>query len=80
LLKFQKAFMKNLFCIFGLIFMSCAGNTDKTTTVDKMNGIENRHLYDDTAVSPNPDGYAPPNAEIDTSENTKDSIRKKNDQ
>jgi len=68
--------MKNIFFIFlTLIFVSCASNTDKQTTADSANAIDQRPLQD-TTVSPNPDGYAPPNAEVDTSQRVKDSINK----
>jgi len=68
--------MKNIFFIFlTLIFVSCASNTDKQTTADSANAIDQRPLQD-TSVSPNPDGYAPPNAEVDTSQRVKDSINK----
>ena len=68
--------MKNIFFIFlTLFFVSCASNTDKQTTADSANAIDQRPLQD-TTVSPNPDGYAPPNAEVDTSQRVKDSINK----
>jgi hypothetical protein len=68
--------MKNIFFIFlTLIFVSCSSNSNTQTTADSGNAIEQRPMQD-TAVSPNPDGYAPPNAEVDTSQRLKDSINK----
>ena len=68
--------MKNYLFIFCmLVFFSCSAGTDKTPATDSMNAIEDRPL-EDTTVAPFPDGYAPPNTEIDTSERVKDSIRK----
>ncbi|MEP6683512.1 MAG: hypothetical protein ABJA35_09640 [Parafilimonas sp.] len=68
--------MKNIFFIFlTLIFVSCSSNTNKQTTGDSVNAIE-QHPLQDTTVSPNPDGYAPPNTTVDTSQRVKDSINR----
>lgn len=70
--------MKNYLFIFCmLVFFSCSTGTDKKPGPDSMNAIENRPL-EDTTVAPFPDGYAPPNADIDTSARVKDSIRRAN--
>ena len=68
--------MKNyLFLVFTMIFFSCSPGSDKKQGLDSMNAIEDRPL-EDTTIAPFPDGYAPPNAEIDTSARVKDSIRR----
>jgi len=73
--------MKNLLFIFLILtFFSCSDNAGKISSADSANAIdENNNAMQDTAVSPNPNGYAPPNAKIDTSEYRKDSIRRRND-
>jgi hypothetical protein len=55
---------------------SCNNNADTSSTTDSMNRIED-HPLQDTIVAPFPDGYAPPNTEIDSSEKTKDSARRR---
>ena len=59
-----------------LLALSCSSHTASSPGTDSMNGIENNGI-EDTAVGPNPDGYAPPNANIDTSQYRKDSIKAK---
>ena len=67
--------MKNLLFVFVmLIFFSCSGNSNKTPTTDSMNAIED-HPLQDTSVAPYPDGYAPPNTNVDSSQKTKDSVK-----
>lgn len=65
--------MKKLFfvCVISLL-VSCAGNT--STSTDPANAIDNAQLDTGTS-SPQPNGYAPPNTKIDTSQARKDSIR-----
>ncbi|MEP6467045.1 MAG: hypothetical protein ABJB05_12120 [Parafilimonas sp.] len=66
--------MKHIIFIFlALGFCSCSSNTNKKTDTDSANAIE-QHPLMDTMVSPNPNGYAPPNATVDTSQRVKDSI------
>lgn len=66
--------MKNIFLsILAVIFFGCAGSSGKAPITDSANAIED-HPLQDTQVSPNPDGYAPPNAAIDTSKRIKDSL------
>lgn len=68
--------MKNyLFIFYILAFFSCSMSSDKKPGPDSINAIEDRPL-EDTTVAPFPDGYAPPNADIDTSARVKDSIRR----
>ena len=66
---------KFLLIILVISVFGCATQTEKTSAGDSMNGISTNGI-EDTTVSPRPDGYAPPNTEIDTSENRKDSIEK----
>ncbi|HEY2726431.1 MAG TPA: hypothetical protein VGI61_04610 [Parafilimonas sp.] len=68
--------MKNFFLsIFAVTFLSCGSNTskDNNATTDSANAIED-HPLQDTQVAPFPDGYATPNAKVDTSQNKKDSL------
>ena len=66
--------MKNFFIIIVLIILSgCSTNSDKAKQVDTMNGINDNSL--DTTINPQPNGYAPPNTKIDTSQQRKDSIK-----
>jgi len=67
-----------IFIFLMLLSFGCSTNSNKSSTTDTMNGIED-HPAQDTSVTPRPDGYAPPNAKIDSSEKTKDSIREKNE-
>lgn len=65
--------IKNFLAASALVILAgCSTNTDKTKQVDTMNGIQNNTL--DTEIAPQPDGYAPPNTKIDTSQARKDSI------
>ena len=48
------------------MFLSCSSNTGKTSGTDSMNAIED-HPLQDTTVDTLPNGYAPPNDSIDTS-------------
>lgn len=52
---------------------SCSNNSDKENNTDSMNAIED-HPLQDTQVAPFPDGYAPPNDSIDSSQRVKDSV------
>jgi len=61
-----------------LLSFGCGSSSNKSSTTDSMNKIED-HPAEDTSVAPYPDGYAPPNAKIDSSEKTKDSIRNRKD-
>lgn len=65
--------MKKILVIVTVIFFSCSGSTNNTEVKDSANAIED-HPLQDTQVAPFPDGYATPNAKIDTSENKKDSL------
>jgi len=66
--------MKNFIYLFSIVMaFGCGGSTSNSSTPDSINAIE-QHPLQDTTVSPNPDGYAPPNTDIDTSQNIKDSI------
>ncbi len=66
--------MKNIYLlILTITFLSCAGNTDKNVSTDSANAIED-HPLQDTQVAPFPNGYAAPNAKIDTSKRIKDSL------
>jgi hypothetical protein len=68
--------MKNIFLsILAVIFFGCNNNSsDNKPVYDSANAIED-HPLEDTQVAPFPNGYAPPNTKIDTSESKKDSIR-----
>lgn len=57
------------------MFFSCQNNLKNTPAADTVNAIDDRPLQD-TTVAPFPDGYAPPNADVDTSARVKDSIRR----
>jgi hypothetical protein len=71
--------MKNTVFIFLILtFLSCSSNTNKQTPADSANAVE-QHPLQDTTVSPNPDGYAPPNTTVDTSQRVKDSINRADD-
>lgn len=68
--------MKTIFVLafLTLLFSCSSGKNDKSKqAIDTMNGIDNRGIQD-TQVSPQPNGYAPPNTKIDTSQRLKDSI------
>jgi len=66
--------MKNFFLsILAVTFLGCGSNTNNNTTTDSANAIED-HPAQDTQVTPRPDGYATPNATVDTSQNKKDSL------
>lgn len=67
--------MKNYFiAIVLLAALACSNNSSNKSTPDSINAIED-HPLQDSQVSAFPDGYAPPNAEIDTSQRVKDSIK-----
>jgi hypothetical protein len=67
--------MKKILPVFVLILcISCGSRTENTSGADTMNGIEMRPANDTDSAITHPDGYAPPNATIDTSQKTKDSI------
>ena len=66
--------MKNFFLsILAVTFLSCGTNTNSNTTTDSANAIGGPQI-EDTQVAPRPDGYATPNAQIDTSQKSKDSL------
>ena len=66
--------MKNFFLLILVVtFLGCGSNTNNNTTTDSANAIED-HPSEDTQVAPLPDGYATPNATVDTSKNKKDSL------
>jgi hypothetical protein len=66
--------MKNFFLsMLAVAFLGCGSNTNNNTTTDSANAIEDYPLQD-TQVAPFPDGYATPNAKVDTSQNKKDSL------
>ncbi len=66
--------MKNILVVISMLMLfSCAGNTKKSSTPDSINAIETRPPQD-TTVSPNPNGYTPPNTKTDTSQRVKDSV------
>ena len=68
--------MKNFFLsILVVTFFGCGGNSNNNTSTgtDSANAIED-HPLQDTQVAPFPDGYATPDAKIDTSQNKKDSL------
>ena len=66
--------MKNVFILlFTIIFFSCGGSSQKAPVTDSANAIGGPPA-EDTQVAPFPDGYAPPNADIDTSKKIKDSL------
>lgn len=68
--------MKNyLFAICILLFFSCSSSADKGLGPDSAYETDGG-TSEDTSVAPFPDGYAPPNADIDTSARVKDSIRR----
>ena len=68
--------MKNILVAFLMIMLfSCQNNLNNTPAADSVNAIED-HPLQDTSVAPFPDGYAPPNADVDTSVRVKDSIRR----
>lgn len=69
-----KSNMKNIFFVFILMAMfSCSNNSGSSEGTDSMNRIDDRPIPD-TQVAPFPDGYAPPNADMDTSQEKKDSL------
>ncbi len=68
--------MKSFFLsILAVTFLSCGNNTsnNSNTTTDSANAIGGPSI-EDTQVTPRPDGYATPNAKVDTSQNKKDSL------
>jgi len=67
--------MKSFFlAILTVTFLGCGTNTNNNnTTTDSANAIED-HPAQDTQVTSRPDGYATPNAKVDTSQNKKDSL------
>ena len=66
--------MKNIFVlILAAIFFSCGGSNEKAPVTDSANAIGGPPA-EDTQVAPFPDGYAAPNAEMDTSKRAKDSL------
>ena len=68
--------MKNYLFIFCmLILFSCSSGSDKSPGLDSIDAVGDG-TEEDTTVGAFPDGYAPPNAEIDTSARVKDSIRR----
>ena len=58
-----------------ILALSCSTAPKDASEMDSMNAIDESNGIMDTAVGPNPDGYAPPNADIDTSQYRKDSIK-----
>lgn len=68
--------MKNiLMAVLCMMALSCSTTTQDASGTDSANAINESNGIMDTAVGPNPDGYAPPNADIDTSQYRKDSIK-----
>jgi hypothetical protein len=66
--------MKNIFLlVFAVIFFSCGGSNEKAPATDSANAIGGPQIQD-TQVAPRPDGYATPNAQVDTSQKSKDSL------
>ena len=66
--------MKNIYLsLLTLIFFSCGGSNQKASVTDSANAIGTSPA-EDTQVSASPNGYTPPNTEIDTSKKTKDSL------
>jgi len=66
--------MKNIFLlVLAVIFFSCGGSNEKAPTTDSANAIGGPQIQD-TQVAPRPDGYATPNAQVDTSQKSKDSL------
>jgi hypothetical protein len=67
--------MKNIVFVFLMImFFSCQDSLKNTPPEDSTNAIED-HPLQDTSVAPYPDGYAPPDTKVDSSQKTKDSAR-----
>jgi len=67
--------MKNIFPVaFAVILAGCNNNVNNKVAPDSMNAIED-HPLQDTNVGSHPDGYAPPNTNMDTSKERKDSIQ-----
>ncbi len=58
-----------------MMALSCSTGSNNVSETDSMNAIDESNGIMDTAVGPNPNGYAPPNADIDTSQYRKDSIK-----
>lgn len=58
-----------------MMALSCSTGSNNVSETDSMNAIDESNSIMDTAVGPNPNGYAPPNADIDTSQYRKDSIK-----
>lgn len=58
-----------------MMALSCSTGSNNVSETDSMNAIDESNRIMDTAVGPNPNGYAPPNADIDTSQYRKDSIK-----
>lgn len=68
--------MKNILLILTcMMALSCSTGSNNVSETDSMNAIDESNGIMDTAVGPNPNGYAPPNADIDTSQYRKDSIK-----
>lgn len=68
--------MKNILMILTcMMALSCSTGSNNVSETDSMNGIDESNGIMDTTVGPNPNGYAPPNADIDTSQYRKDSIK-----
>jgi hypothetical protein len=66
--------MKNIFLsVIALAFFSCGGSNEKAPAPDSMNAIGGPQIQD-TQMAPFPDGYATPNAPVDTSPKSKDSL------
>lgn len=68
--------MKNILMMLTcMMALSCSTGSNNVSETDSMNAIDESNGIMDTAVGPNPNGYAPPNADIDTSQYRKDSIK-----
>jgi hypothetical protein len=66
--------MKNIFLsVIALVFFGCGGSNEKAPTTDSANAIGGPQIQD-TEMAPFPDGYATPNAPVDTSQQSKDSL------
>jgi hypothetical protein len=66
----MKAFFLSILVV---TILSCGNSTNNNASADSANAIED-HPLQDTQVAPFPDGYATPNAKVDTSQNKKDSL------
>ena len=66
--------MKTIFLsMFAIIFFSCGGSNQKAPVTDSANAIGGPQVQD-TQVTSIPNGYAPPNTDVDTSQKMKDSL------